>query len=107
MAIPQIVPSTPEEAVALAETRWWIGEDPKIVAEWQLTTPLLSMGFGDFHEAVEKALGRPVWTHEFGQSGLLLIELRGDAPSPTLKQIFDQIPEEKRIVVMPDEEKSE
>lgn len=53
-----------------------------------------------FHEAVEKALGRPVWTHEFGLNwDGLKKELMGEAPAPTMQEIIDLIPEEKRIIV--------
>lgn len=29
-------------------------------------TGFTACNFGDFHEAVEKKLGHPVWTHQFG-----------------------------------------
>jgi len=29
-------------------------------------TGFTACDFGDFHEAVEKKLGHPVWTHQFG-----------------------------------------
>lgn len=35
-------------------------------------TGFMACNFGDFHEDVEKRLGRPVWTHEFGNK-----EMRG------------------------------
>ncbi len=33
-------------------------------------TGIAMCSFSDFHEDVEKRLGRPVWTHEFGSEKL-------------------------------------
>ena len=38
-------------------------------------TGIMACKFGDLQEDVEKRLGRPVWTHEFG-SGTLAGEIR-------------------------------
>ena len=48
------------------------------------------MPFDVFHEAVEKSLGRPVFTHEFGlnRDGMMK-ELCGDEPPPTFKDIIN------------------
>jgi hypothetical protein len=58
------------------------------------------MPFSIFHEAITKALGRPVFTHEFGlnREGLIKELFRG-APAPTLEEIINLIPEEKRIII--------
>ena len=48
------------------DNEWWNSDDPMEVAMGQLNEPTLIMDFGKFHEAIEKALGRPVYTHEFG-----------------------------------------
>ena len=48
------------------DTEWWNSDDPMEVAWGQLNEPTLIMDFDKFHEAIEKALGRPVFTHEFG-----------------------------------------
>lgn len=52
------------------------------------------------HGAVEEALGRPVWTHEFGTNfDGIVQELLGEKDAPTLQEIMDLIPAEKRIIV--------
>jgi hypothetical protein len=56
---------TREEAIAKAETGWWKNATPREIVAFQLYEDLLCMPFGDFHGAVESALGRSVWTHEF------------------------------------------
>ena len=48
------------------DTRWWESSDPGEVAEYQLFEDILMTNFGLFHEGIEKLVGRPVFTHEFG-----------------------------------------
>lgn len=57
------------------------------------------MNFGDFQKAMQDALGRSVWTHEFAEPQLLYDELMGDREPPTFGDILELIPAEKRIVV--------
>jgi hypothetical protein len=90
---------TEEQAVKLAASEFWKELTPRQIAE------LLCMPFDVFHEAIEKALGRSVWTHEFAFGGLdrMKAELLGERPAPTFADILALIPEEKRLllVVMP------
>jgi hypothetical protein len=91
---------TREEAILIHDSKLWEDWTHRQRAEFQLTQRCLAMPFGVFHEAVEKALGRPVWTHEFGLNWAGLVrELRGDLPPPTMQEIIDLIPPEKLIVV--------
>lgn len=94
---------TKEEAIALAQTGWWKDKPCEVVARFQLQEPLLCMDFGDFHGAVEKSLGRSVWTHEFANPNSLLSELNRDKASPSMQEILDLIPEHKRIVLTHEE----
>ena len=53
------------------------------------------------YEALARALGRPVYTHEIALNRENLArELRGDAPAPTLDEILALIPASKRIVIL-------
>lgn len=89
-----------EAAIALAEAKHWEGMTHQERARFQLHTVELTMPFGVFQEAMEKTLGRPVWTHEFGLNlDGLIKEMNGDAPAPTMAQILELIPAEKRVVV--------
>lgn len=90
---------TREQAIALVETRWWVGKPDREVAEFQLHVKRLCMPFGEFHDAVERALGRAVFTHEFADAERLRAELRGDRPAPSFLEIVEMIPEAKRIIV--------
>lgn len=92
---------TREQAVALHDSRFWESMTFRERAEFQMNTDLLCMPFGIFHEAIEKTLGRPVYTHEFGLNVEgLRAELRGERPAPTLQEILDLIPAENRVIVL-------
>jgi len=89
-----------ETAIKLSESNFWENMSFRDIAIFQLFEPLLCMPFEIFHEAIEKTLNRPVFTHEFGLNieGLKK-ELLGEKTAPTLYEIIDLIPEEKRIIV--------
>jgi len=92
---------TKEQAVALAESHWWIGKSSHDLAMFQLHEPLLCMPFDVFHRAVEEALQRPVFTHEFGLNWEgLKKELLGEAERPSLEQVLDLIPKDMRILIL-------
>jgi hypothetical protein len=91
---------TKEEAMRLYESGWWEDKTPREIAMFQMFTRRLCLPFGEFQKAVEEALGRPVWTHEFGLNlDGLKKELLGEAPAPTFAEICALIPPEKLILV--------
>jgi hypothetical protein len=91
---------TKEQAIALAESEFWKEMSYRERATFQLFEELLCMPFEVFHEAVEKTLGRPVFSHEFGMNWEgLKSELIGAKSPPTIDEILNMIPEEKRIVM--------
>ena len=90
---------TKDEAIALHDSKFWESMSPEDRAMFQLWEPLLCMPFDVFHEAIEKTLGRPVWTHEFESPDSLKVEMLGLRPAPTMEQIINLIPEEKRILI--------
>jgi len=91
---------TKESAIALAESKFWEGMTHRQIAEFQMIEEKLCMPFSVFHEAVEKTLGRPVFTHEFGlNSQSLKDELFNGKQAPTLEEIINLIPEDKRLIV--------
>lgn len=97
---------TREQAEKLFESKFWESMAPEEIAQFQLTTERLCMPFGVFHKAVEKALGRPVFTHEFGldRDGLIA-ELLKERPPATFEEVLALIPEEKRVIVAVGEER--
>jgi hypothetical protein len=90
-----------EKAVALANSGWWNGRTPRELAKFQLFTAELCMPFDVFHGATEKCLGRPIFTHEFGLNldGIML-EFLGEKDAPTMDEIVELIPAEKRILIL-------
>jgi hypothetical protein len=84
-------------AVALYGSQWWVGRGPREIAKFQLHTVELCLPFEVFHQAVEAALGRSVWLHEFGLNVAGLIqELFDERDAPTLDDILDLLPPDKR-----------
>lgn len=90
----------PEVAIQMAESKWWEGKTNKEIVEFQLFTAELATDFSVFHEAVEKVLGRPVFTHEFARAGLLQKEFLGERDAPSFDEILALIPEDKRVLVV-------
>lgn len=92
---------TKEEAIKLFKSEFWKDLSYKEIAIFQLFEDRLCMPFGIFHEAIEKTLNRPVFTHEFGlnREGLKK-ELLGESPSPTFEDIINLIPKNKRIALI-------
>lgn len=81
---------TKEEAIAKAETHWWLTSTPEEIVGFQLFEEKLCMPFPEFHAAIENVLGRPVWTHEFADCKALQDELRGGA-TPTMTDILNKL----------------
>jgi len=90
---------TRDEAIALAKTGWWRTKSPREIAEFQLREPKLCMDFSDYHKAVEDALGRPVFTHEFARPQWLLDELAGKREPLDPIDSLRMIAPDKEIVV--------
>lgn len=92
---------TKDQAIMIAESGIWKDWTDREKAEFQLYTRLLCMPFDVFHKAVEKTLGRPVYTHEFASSVAenLREELRGERPAPSMEEILNLIPKDKLIVL--------
>lgn len=92
---------TKEQAIDLADSKFWEGMTSKEIAQFQMNTPNLCMPFGIFHKALEEALGRPVWTHELGMhADDIRKELNGEKCAPTFDEIISLIPEKKRLIVI-------
>jgi hypothetical protein len=101
---------TKEAAMTLAESRWWDSPnvDNETIVRFQLFEDKLCMDFSQFHRAIESVLGREVFTHEFAfvnETNGLKAEYLGGAEPPTFKEIMNLIPEDKRVLVVLDNEK--
>ena len=91
---------TKEQALAKYYSKWWLTATPEEIVRFQLFTDLLCLPMDKFHEAVEKCLGRPVWTHEFElNTDGLQKEFLGEKQAPTMEEILELIPKDKIIIV--------
>lgn len=91
---------TETEAFEFAKSGKWKEMSDRELVGFQLYQRLLCVPFSVFHGKIEKVLGRPVYTHEFGLNyDGLIAEYLGLQDSPTLQEIIEMIPEEKRIVI--------
>lgn len=90
---------TQKQALAMADSKVYQDWSHEEIVKFQLFQKRLCMPFNAFHEAIEKVLGRPVFTHEFGWPDHLIKEYFGTKPAPTFDEIIGLIPEEKRIII--------
>jgi len=83
---------TYEEAIKKVESKWWEGKTAKEILDFQLYEERLCCPFDIFHKAMEKALGRPVFTHEFADQKALQEEYEGkrqyDGLLPSVKRVL-------------------
>lgn len=93
---------TREQAIQLHDSGFYEDMTYKEKAEFQINEQLLCMPFDVFHEAVEKTIGRPVFTHEFSMNyDGILAEIMGEIKIQDLRsvEILQLIPESKRVIV--------
>lgn len=98
---------TQDEAIAFAENKLYEPLTMRQRAEFQMDQQRLCMPFDVFHEAVSKALGRAVFTHEFAFRDDLRAELLGERPAPTFDEILALIPADKRVILVAAKEASQ
>ena len=93
-----------DTAIRMAGSNWWdIMTDEQVVG-FQLFQDRLCMPFGDFQSAVERVLGRPVWTHEFARPDGMRNEFLGQRKAPSFEEILAIIPPEKRLIIVGEKE---
>ena len=90
---------TKEEAIAFAESGVWKTWTDEQIVRLQLFQGKLCMPFSRFHEAMNKVLDRPVYTHEFAYPDELKKEYLGAKKAPTFEEIINLIPADKRIII--------
>lgn len=96
---------TREEAIAFGDSGIWKEWTHEQICDFQMWQEKLCVPFAVFQESVEKTLGRPVWTHEFGMAyGEMQQERLGKRAAPTFDEVLNLIPEEKRVVIFVDNE---
>ena len=92
---------TEEQAIALYDSKFWETMSYKERAMFQMWEERLCMPFDIFQEAVEKALGRPVFTHELALNAEgIKKELLGEKAPPSPAEVLALIPKEKQVVLV-------
>lgn len=88
-----------EQAILFSESQIWDDWSHDEIVKLQLFQDKLCVPFSKFHEAIEKVLDRPVYTHEFGLNyNGIVKEYLGEKEKPTFEEIINLIPEKKRII---------
>ncbi len=90
---------TEEQAIKFYDSKEWQNWDNEQIVRLQLFQKKLCVNWSSFHEAMEDVLGRPVFTHEFAFADRLKQEYLGGKKKPTLDEIIDLIPEDKRVII--------
>ncbi len=90
---------TKEQAITLAETHWWNDSTAVNIAAFQLSQSILCCPKEVFLSALSNVLGREVFTHELANRDQLIAELNRDRKSPSLKDVFALLPEEKTALI--------
>ncbi len=89
-----------EQAIEFAKSEAWKNLTDQQKVAFQLYQEKLCMPFGVFHGAVESALGRPVWTHEFIGVDKLRDEFEGKCKKPSLEDIISLLPKDREIITV-------
>ena len=91
---------TREQAIELAKSKVYENWTNEEIVRFQLFQEKLCMDFSRFHEALEKVLDRPVFTHEIAMNyDGIVSEFLGEKDSPTFEEIIELIPKDKRVVI--------
>ena len=96
----QVQQLTKEQAKRFYDSKVWESWTDRQIVEFQLFQKKLALPFSRFHEAVEKVLKRSIYTCEFAFGDLLKQEFLGDKEPPTLQEIMELIPKDKRIIIV-------
>ena len=90
---------TEQSAKQLAKSNFWMKMNDEDIARFQLYQPILCMAFDLFHECIEELLGRPIHTHEFGLSNLIVEYEKHFTPIKNEAQWVGLIPDEFRNLI--------
>ncbi len=92
---------TKEQSIKFCELEMYKFMSAREKAEFQVSQKMLCMPFPIYQDAMEISLGRPVMMHEFAYPELLKSELFGEKPAPSLSEILELIPDDKRWILIP------
>ncbi len=90
---------TREEALAIHKCEAWKDWSDEQIVGFQLFQDMLAIPFGVFHGAIQRVLGRPVFTHEFADVPSLRAEYMKERAPKTFEEIVAMIPAEKLVII--------
>lgn len=90
-----------ETAIKIAESGLWEDWSDEEKVRFQLYQSRLAMPWGEFRGAVERVLGRDVWTHEYASGNVeaLRAEYESKQPTPTFEDIVNLIPADNLVII--------
>ena len=91
---------TEGHAAQLYNAKFWEGMAVVDRAKFQINEPILCMPFDVFHEAVSKAAGYPVFTHEFAELTHLRDAMGIDKRAWNFEEVLSVLTPEKRTQVL-------
>ena len=94
-----------KEAEHIYKNRLWEDWDSKTRFLFQVQQERLCMDFSAYHDAAHEALDRPVYNFEFAKPELLYDEYYKLRGKPSLKEIIEQLPQDKIVVLNKDLDK--
>lgn len=89
-----------QKAIKYARSKKWKKLSNEEKVKIQLYTKELCMPFDIFHEAMEKVLDRPVFTHEFAFTGNLQAEFEKRKDRPAFEEIVALLDSKVIVVVI-------
>jgi len=91
---------TEEQAIAFNKSKVWQSWTDEQIVRFQLFQERICVPYLLFNRALSGILGRPVYTHEFSNNyDGIVQEYLGTKEPPTLEEIINLIPAEKRVVI--------
>lgn len=90
-----------EQAIKMYKSKAWENWTDERIVRFQLFQDKLCIDFSKFHKAISKVLKRDVYTHEFAYPDELRKEYLAAKNAPTIDEIINLIPEERRLIIIP------
>jgi hypothetical protein len=78
---------TPQVAIALAETMFWLELTPTQIVQFQVNERLLCVDFDAFQNAAETVMGTPIFTHMFGSDRFIEEVKSTSGPALSIEEI--------------------
>lgn len=97
---------TEQSAKQLAKSNFWMKMNAEDIARFQLYQPLLCVPFHIFQTCLEALFDRPIYTHEFGLSNLIVEYEKHFTPIKNEAQWVGLIPDAFRNLIEFEEDES-